>query len=238
MEIDKNKVYYSKEGFAFHVVKYNAKSNYCVCFAYEQGFMQSILITELDNFPSFKLYGKAYFDVNVIEEYDKKRKSLAFRTWSSILHRVGEFSYKNVDVCKEWLLFSRFEIFHNKWYKKGFVIDKDLLSGEDKIYSPNTCTYMPGYLNNSISSEFNNHLYSFSYSKGQYSFVIAEVKTRVLAKTLKDIIHKFAVYRCMRVRTYYNTCWKDLRPEAREKINKVYQVEYLERHIKEHLKED
>lgn len=25
MEIDKNKVYYSKEGFAFHVVKYNAK---------------------------------------------------------------------------------------------------------------------------------------------------------------------------------------------------------------------
>lgn len=50
MEIDKNKVYYSKEGFAFHVVKYNAKSNYCVCFAYEQGFMQSILITELDNF--------------------------------------------------------------------------------------------------------------------------------------------------------------------------------------------
>lgn len=116
MEIDKNKVYYSKEGFAFHVVKYNAKSNYCVCFAYEQGFMQSILITELDNFPSFKLYGKAYFDVNVIEEYDKKRKSLAFRTWSSILHRVGEFSYKNVDVCKEWLLFSRFEIFHNKWH--------------------------------------------------------------------------------------------------------------------------
>lgn len=118
------------------------------------------------------------------------------------------------------------------------MIDKDLLSGEDKIYSPNTCTYMPGYLNNSISSEFNNHLYSFSYSKGQYSFVIAEVKTRVWAKTLKDIIHKFAVYRCMRVRTYYNTCWKDLRPEAREKINKVYQVEYLERHIKEHLKED
>lgn len=74
--------------------------------------------------------------------------------------------------------------------------------------------------------------------EGQYSFVIAEVKTRVWAKTLKDIIHKFAVYRCMRVRTYYNTCCKDLRPEAREKINKVYQVEYLERHIKEHLKED
>lgn len=161
MGVDKNKVYYSKEGFAFRVVDHNPISNYCVCFAYEQGFMQSFLLKELDCYPSFKLYGKGYFDVSTIEEYGNKRKSLAFRTWSSILHRVGESRYKDVSICNEWLLFSRFEEFHNKWYQEGYAIDKDLLSGNAKIYSPRTCTYMPCYLNNSITPEFSKKRYSF-----------------------------------------------------------------------------
>lgn len=236
MEIDKNKVYYSVEGFPFKLAKMTSKLT-CVVFAFKQGFMKGVRIDKINNV-SFLINGKGYFDVTTVEEYCNKRNSKAYQIWTNILCRIGVSGYKDVSVCKEWLLFSRFEEFHNRWYQEGYAIDKDLLSGNTKIYSPSTCTYMPGYLNNSITPEFSKREYDFKKHNGVYYYDITDIKQRIYSATIEGIIHKYAIYRCIRVKTYYSLCWKFLRPEAREKIENMYQVEHLEKWIKGHLKED
>lgn len=236
MEIDKNKVYYSVEGFPFKIAEMTSKLT-CIVFAFRQGFMKGIRIDKI-NSVSFLINGKGYFDVTTVEEYYNKRGSKAFQIWLGILSRVGKsHKYKDVTISKEWLLFSCFEAFHTKWYREGYAIDKDLLSGTRKIYSPNTCTYMPTCLNNSITPEFSKQEYKFKHTDVGYYFDIADIRQRITDVTLDGIIRKYAIYRCVRVKTYYSSCWKYLRPEARERIEEMYQVEHLEKFIKEHLKE-
>ena len=65
-------------------------------------------------------------------------------------------SYKNTSVCEEWLNFSNF----HKWaienyFYKG-VLDKDIfqLNSENKVYSPETCIFLPQKINSFIRSKF------------------------------------------------------------------------------------
>ncbi len=56
-------------------------------------------------------------------------------------------TYQNVTLCEEWLLFSNFR---NWWMCSnvaGWQLDKDLLVKGNLIYSPETCVYVPNYLN-------------------------------------------------------------------------------------------
>lgn len=60
-------------------------------------------------------------------------------------------SYKGVEICEEWRYFSNFI----KWVKsqpnknwENCHLDKDILSGENKRYSPETCVYVSVTINN------------------------------------------------------------------------------------------
>lgn len=54
-------------------------------------------------------------------------------------------------MCKEWLTFSNFKRWFDENYIEGFAIDKDLLSlPGSKIYSPQTCCFLPRIINNAI----------------------------------------------------------------------------------------
>ena len=60
-------------------------------------------------------------------------------------------TYKNVTVCEEWLDFNNFE----KWCNENYYeikdevmdLDKDWLIRGNKIYSPETCVFIPQFLN-------------------------------------------------------------------------------------------
>lgn len=63
-------------------------------------------------------------------------------------------TYKDVTVCKEWFLFENFyEWLHSqenfdKWFNGNYwAVDKDILVKGNKIYSPDTCCLVPGYIN-------------------------------------------------------------------------------------------
>lgn len=85
----------------------------------------------------------------------RKISHRCYIVWYNILQRCySEYAptnnptYKDVTVCDEWLTFSNFY----KWWKSnkvdGWHIDKDLLVAGNKIYSPDTCIYIPRELNN------------------------------------------------------------------------------------------
>jgi len=96
--------------------------------------------------------------------------SKSYSIWKGIIRRcyskekVKFKCYTKVEVCEEWLLYSNFK----KWYDENFPlkleqegweiqIDKDLLSGENKIYSPETCIFLPRKINGFLSNKQNSN---------------------------------------------------------------------------------
>lgn len=59
-------------------------------------------------------------------------------------------TYEVCTVCDEWLLFSNFKKWFDKNYKEGYHLDKDILVQGNKIYSPNTCAFIPAHINTII----------------------------------------------------------------------------------------
>jgi len=85
----------------------------------------------------------------------KKINCPYYKTWVDMLTRcysekfhANNQSYIDCTVAKEWHLFSNF----HKWMEKQDwnhkELDKDILMPGNKIYSPETCVFVPASLNN------------------------------------------------------------------------------------------
>lgn len=84
----------------------------------------------------------------------------SYKCWSNMLRRCYGIStqakqpcYIGCSVCSEWLIYSDFKSWYDEYYVDGFALDKDLLVKGNKIYSPDTCVFVPQALNNL----FNDH---------------------------------------------------------------------------------
>ena len=56
-------------------------------------------------------------------------------------------SYYGTVVCDEWLTYSNFKQWCITKYIPGYELDKDIIGGDKKIYSPETCCFVPTALN-------------------------------------------------------------------------------------------
>lgn len=93
----------------------------------------------------------------------KRRQKLVwtcpyFQTWRNMLARAYSPSvqkdrktYIDVSVCEDWLTFSNFKSWMEKQDWEGKQLDKDLLSADRKIYSPETCVFLSAELNTFLS---------------------------------------------------------------------------------------
>lgn len=81
-----------------------------------------------------------------------------YQVWSSMLHRAYDEkcherqpTYKQVSVCREWWNFQVFaDWFVDNYYRidgERMSIDKDILVKGNKIYSPETCCFVPHSIN-------------------------------------------------------------------------------------------
>ena len=78
----------------------------------------------------------------------------AYRLWENMLYRCYHTtdvkcmkSYKDCSVCEEWLLFSNFLEWYKSNYIEGYTLDKDIIVKNNRIYSPETCCFVPKELN-------------------------------------------------------------------------------------------
>lgn len=103
---------------------------------------------------------------DIAVEDDKKIYDL----WYAMLERCKMLSaYENCSVCEEWLSFENFRKWHKENYIDGYALDKDLFSDGRKIYSPQTCCYIPISLNSllAISKKRKNGLPLGVYKSGK-----------------------------------------------------------------------
>ena len=85
----------------------------------------------------------------------------AYNHWQMILQKCFDQkyktlhpTYKNVTMCEEWKRFSIFKKWFDANYVEGYDLDKDLLSDNGhKVYSPDTCCFIPHNLNVLLSSK-------------------------------------------------------------------------------------
>lgn len=83
------------------------------------------------------------------------KDSEEYRKWYNMIHRCyvdnRVTTYANCSVCEEWLNFQTFaKWMQSQTYELGWHLDKDLLVSHNKIYSPDTCCFLPSEVNNLI----------------------------------------------------------------------------------------
>ena len=109
------------------------------------------------------VYGFGVNDADYVTQKKQGSKYLtcpAYMAWRNMIKRVFSKTYqrerptyKLVTVCDEWRSFMSFREWWLENHVGGWQIDKDLLS-EKKLYSPETCIYVPAWLNSfTLSNE-------------------------------------------------------------------------------------
>lgn len=82
-------------------------------------------------------------------------KTPAYFAWHNMISRCysedihsKQPTYKDCTVCEEWKCFATFkEWFDNQVYFNGWKLDKDILVKGNKVYSPDTCCFVPNEIN-------------------------------------------------------------------------------------------
>ena len=142
-------------GMECEIIRYNNKRDIDVKF--KDGYIS--YNKEYGNFKKGNIknpYVERVFGVGVYDKIYEDKK--IYTRWIGILKRCYSEkelkkcpTYKDVFICKEWKIYSNFE----KWYNENYYeiegeameLDKDILIKGNKIYSPDTCIFVPHRIN-------------------------------------------------------------------------------------------
>lgn len=153
----------NNHGSLMTIVKYENNKNITIQF--ENGYL-----LENKNYNDFKngkiqypydkvAYGVGYIGEGEYTVFIDKKHTLAYKYWYGMLMRCydkelheKEPTYKGCIVCEEWLNFQNFA----KWFDENYYevdgqrmqLDKDILNKGNKLYSPETCVFVPQRINN------------------------------------------------------------------------------------------
>ena len=150
----------SNEGYKMKIVEYNKYSDIWVEFQDEHKVR---VHTIYQNFKKGKVknpYHPSVFGVGYLGEgkYNWKDYPKIYNIWSHMLRRCYDPyfldkhpTYRDCIVCNEWHCFQNF----TKWYEENIYecnneimhLDKDILVKGNKIYSPETCIFVPQRIN-------------------------------------------------------------------------------------------
>lgn len=132
------------------------------------------------------LYGVGKF--NPIKNATRLERK-ARKTWGGMLERCYSPASKNKHptysecyVCDEWLDFENFRQWFMANYVEGYHLDKDLSHLNNKVYSPDTCVFIPRWLNNILlDSRATRGEYpkGVSYCKGRFKARYSNMGTSV-----------------------------------------------------------
>jgi len=103
-----------------------------------------------------RLSGVGYCGIGPYPITTIQGKSKEYKIWCGMLARAYDEeqrskypTYKDVTVHPDWHNYQTFAKWVNTTsnYQLGWQLDKDLLAGSSKIYSPSTCIFIPPQLN-------------------------------------------------------------------------------------------
>ena len=113
-----------------------------------------------------KIYGIGFIGVGNYKSRNKTGHTKAYNAWAAMLQRCYDSklhlrnpTYKECSVIEEWYNFQNFAGWFEKNYIDGYQLDKDLLIKGNKIYSPETCCFVPKEINLILGKPTLNYFY-------------------------------------------------------------------------------
>lgn len=103
--------------------------------------------------------------------------SMIRRCYSENHQKVGP-SYIGCTVCEEWKYLSKFKEWFDKNYVDGCHLDKDILVQDNRIYSPQTCCFVPQYINSLLTDH--------RAARGKYMLGVVKSKNGFTACVNRD----------------------------------------------------
>lgn len=119
--------------------------------------MKKIINKENKNEEMYKIrvFNKGYIGEEINNNYTQ---TISYNYWYAMLRRVYSEkqlklkpTYKQVEVCEEWLNYTNYK----QWFDKNYYtiqgqqmeLDKDILDKGNKIYCPEKCVFVPHNIN-------------------------------------------------------------------------------------------
>ena len=135
------------------------------------------------------IYGVGYNSKTFFKKYETDGSSKAYDCWRGMLRRCYSEkerykypTYVEVSICDEWKDFQNFAKWFYANYKKevmkDWVLDKDLIVKGSKIYSPETCCFIP--------QEINKIIIKSNRSRGEYPIGVFKLNNRFIAQLSKN----------------------------------------------------
>lgn len=121
-----------------------------------------------------------------------------FRRCNSPIGSKHNPAYHDCFVCDEWHYFSNFLSWFKDNYIKGYALDKDILVKGNKMYSPETCCFVPIEINSLLTNRRNhrgNALGTFKTKNGTFQAHCSMRGKIVHLGTFKTEKDAFAAYK-------------------------------------------
>lgn len=106
----------------------------------------------------------------------KQIQERSYKLWQSMRHRLMDREeYKDVTMCAEWETYEGFlEWFNSSEFSNCrdelgnfYFLDKDVLGGQRRLYSPETCAFIPQQLNNMFKRKISSMKAGVQYLSGK-----------------------------------------------------------------------
>lgn len=166
------------QGFEIEIVEYNSATDVIVEFNDRYHSRKKTLYLYFKNqqvqCPScFVLYDKA-----IAYKEDIKNNKIAYEKYRAMFDRCygkqdgNNVAYKGCEVCEEWFKFENFVTwFNDNYYEidgQTMELDKDLF-GNGKLYSPQTCIFLPHRINSIFTRSENRRKKNKDLPKGVHT---------------------------------------------------------------------
>jgi len=148
-EINKNKF-----GTLMKIIEYINSQKITIEFQDDNKYKVKTRYANFKNGAIANPFDKVICGVGYIGEWGKSNTK-SYNHWIHMINRCYDtkeyLSYKDCEVCKEWHNFQNF----NNWYKENYYeitnekmcLDKDILVKGNRLYSPETCVFVPEKIN-------------------------------------------------------------------------------------------
>ncbi len=147
----------TNEGYEVEIIEYFKSTNCTIQFNdYNKTVLYNIQFSQIKNGHIKNPYHKSICNVGYlgVEKYNVKVNTKAYNTWNMMLYRCYNKNtqdtlptYNDVSVCEKWHNFQNFTEWFEDNYINNFHLDKDVLIKGNKVYSPETCAFIPQEIN-------------------------------------------------------------------------------------------
>lgn len=171
----------TNEGYIVEIIEYFGAKDCTIIF--EDGSViknkqySSIVNGKISNPLHKSLCSKGYLGIG---KYCAKTHYKIHKSWSSMIKRCynekyhkKQPTYIGCSVCEEWHNFQVFAEWFEENYTENCALDKDILVKGNKVYSPDTCCFVPAVINNLLIKR--------DSSRGKYPIGVIKIGNRFRA---------------------------------------------------------